>query len=73
MSSYYSKDAKCPYYQYDDPGPCNLVCESFAPGSTIKSHFRSKEALRKQAQHYCCDQFEKCTWFQVVSKTYEKE
>ena len=71
MASYYSKDAKCPFYQYDDPKSCNLICESFIPGSTIKSHFRGKTAFRVHARKYCCDKYQDCTWYKVVSMTYE--
>lgn len=71
MGSYYSKDALCPFYQYDDPGPCNLVCEGFMPGSTIKSHFRSKRSFREQVLKYCCENYKDCTWYKVVSMTYE--
>ena len=73
MASYFSKDALCPYYQYDDPGSSSLVCESFAPGSTIRSRFKGREAFRRHARKYCCDKYQDCTWYQIVSRTYEND
>ena len=72
MSSFYAKDVKCPYYQYDDPASRAIICESVLPESTIKSRFRSKNALEHQIIKRCAGDFKGCPWYQVVSIKYEQ-
>ena len=67
MGSFYSKDALCPYYQYDDPAGRAVVCEGFAPGSTIRSRFPSKDAFQKYLKDRCCDNYKGCTWYKVAT------
>lgn len=72
MASYYSKHALCPYYQYDDPGACNMICESVVPGTTVKHHFANGEQFRKHAQKYCCENYKLCPWYKTVSMGYRE-
>ena len=73
MASYYSKDAQCPYYEYDDPAGRAVVCEGPLPGATVRSRFQSKEQYRKHLERRCCSQFEKCHWYKIITLKYKPE
>lgn len=74
MGSYYSKDALCPYYQYDDPTARAVICEGVLPGSTIRSRFQSKDQFQRYMKDRCCGDFKTCHWYRAASlKWAEKE
>lgn len=72
MGSYFSKDALCPYYQYDDPGNRAVVCEGVLPGTTIRSRFPNKDAFSGYLRKHCCDRYKACPWYRVASMKYGK-
>lgn len=69
--SYYSSDAKCPFYQHDNIQACTITCEGVLPGSTMKSHFDNRAALRGQIQKYCAGDYEVCPWYKVASMKWQ--
>lgn len=71
MASYYSADAKCPFYLHDNVMESTITCEGFAPGSTIRSHFTGKTALRRQIERHCANDYERCPWYRVASVKWE--
>ena len=72
MGSFFSKDALCPYYQYDDPAGRAVVCEGIVPGSTIRSRFPSKEDYQHYLRSRCCRDYKDCPWFILVNRSYER-
>ena len=70
MGSYYSKDALCPYYQYDDPAARAVVCEGVLPGSTIRSRFPKAEDWHRHMKNRCCKDYKLCHWFRIASYKY---
>ena len=45
MASYNSGFVKCPFYRRDETKTGSLTCEGVLPGSSLKSHFGTKDAL----------------------------
>lgn len=71
--SYFSADAKCPFYQHDNIKESTITCESVLPGSTIRHHFGGKAALTRAIKRYCAGSYEKCPWYKLVSFKYGEE
>ena len=71
--SYFSADAKCPFYEHDNIKESTITCEGVVPGSTIKSHFGGKAALTRCIRRYCADDFTKCPWYRLASMKWKWE
>lgn len=73
MGSYNSADVLCPFYRRDEPKTGTLTCESILPGGTMKTHFGTKDALRRQIRRYCAGDYKRCPWYHIVSYKWEQE
>lgn len=63
-------DFLCPFFRRIDRKTRAIVCEGVLPGSTVKSHFGSVDAMRDYNTKHCCDQYETCPWYRVAYVKY---
>jgi hypothetical protein len=61
MASFASTVIECPFYLSDEAR--SLTCEGMLEGSSTKTTFASREALRAQITRHCAGDFRHCPWY----------
>lgn len=72
MGNYTSVEIKCPFYVRHENKTSTITCEGMLPGSSVKSHLRSGEALRGQIARHCAGDYKRCPWYRVLWGKYEE-
>lgn len=71
MKSYFSADAKCPFYSGDD-GHSAVACEGILNATCVKLSFNTnapqveKDRLKNHIRKYCADHYKSCPIYRMI-------
>lgn len=66
MSDYISGDVQCPFFRNVDRKQRKISCEGLEPQSNVQLVYRRQDAMARQAEIFCCENYENCEIYRAI-------